>query len=317
MTESAGEPLIIYVPGLKPKPVPGAHRRELYRCLIEGLRRTDPESAEQMQGRDHCFDIIGWTYDFYGEHRDLNLDLAAIDAVIRQHSATVQDRSEARSLKRRLLRWMYTVADYFPFLMHPLADENLEIHLRDLRRYVNNEHDIAEFVRRLLTIPLRAAWQSERPILLIGHSMGSIIAYDALWQLSQESGKQRKIDLFMTMGSPLGQSFIQHRIKGYREPPADRYPQTIKRWVNIAAVGDLTAIDMRLRNDFAAMVKMGLVESIEDEQIYNYYRLDGELNAHAEYGYLVNEVTARHVSEWWRRVAPDRDAALTPRRDSA
>jgi hypothetical protein len=309
MSEYSGEPLIIYVPGLKPKPEAAAHRRELFRCLVEGVRRIDPQSAAQMQDHDHCFDIVSWTYDFYGEHRDLSLDLAAIDALIAQESASEQDIAEAVSWKRRFLRWMYAVADQFPFLMHPLADENLEIHLRDLRRYVKNKNDIAEVVRRRLKMPLRAAWKLDRPVLLIGHSMGSIVAYDSLWQLSQEPDYEQKIDLFMTMGSPLAQKFIQRRIKGAKGAQNNRYPRTIRRWVNIAAVGDLTSIDMKMENDYEDMVKLGLLESIVDKQVFNYFRLDGELNVHAEYGYLINEVTVGFVSEWWRAVTPDRGSA--------
>ncbi len=308
MSEFSREPLIIYVPGLKPKPECTAHRRELFRCLIEGIRRIDPESAVQMQDHGHCFDIVSWTYDFYGEHRDLGVDLAAIDALIQQESASEQDIAEAVSWKRRFLRWMYAVADHFPFLMHPLADENLEIHLRDIRRYVKNKKGVAELVRRLLKMPLRSAWKSERPVLLIGHSMGSIVAYDSLWELSQEPGNERKVDLFLTMGSPLAQKFIQRRIKGSKQP-GNRYPRNIRRWVNIAAIGDLTSIDMRMENDYQDMVKLGLIEGIEDRQVFNYFRLEGELNVHAEYGYLINEVTAGFVSEWWRGVIPDRGSA--------
>lgn len=309
MSEVHGEPLILYVPGLKPKPEPAAHRYELFRCLLEGVRRLDPRSASEMQNHDHCFDIIAWTYDFYGVYRDLNIDIAAIEALIQQESATDQDVAEALSWKRRFLRWMYTLADHFPFLMHPLADENLEIHLRDLRRYVRNDHDVAEFVRRLLKMPLRAAWKSKRPVLLIGHSMGSIIAYDALWQLSQEPVEGRQIDFFMTMGSPLAQKFIQRRIKGSKEALDNRYPRNIKQWVNLAAVGDLTSIDMKLGNDYEKMLELGIVHSIEDRRIFNYFRLDGALNVHAEYGYLINEVTAGFISAWWRRVTPDRSSA--------
>ncbi len=309
MSEFSGEPLIIYVPGLKPKPEAAAHRHELFRCLVEGVRRIDPESAAQMQDRDHSFDIISWTYDFYGEQRDLGLDIVAIDALIQQESASEQDVAEAVSWKRRFLRWMYAVADQFPFLMHPLADENLEIHLRDLRRYVKNRNDIADLIRRLLKMPLRAACKAERPVLLIGHSMGSIVAYDSLWQLSQKPGVECKVDLFITMGSPLAQKFIQRRIKGSTEARDNRYPRNIRRWVNIAAVGDLTSSDMRMENDYEDMVKLGLIESIEDREVFNYFRLDGELNVHAEYGYLINEVTAGFVSEWWRGVIRDRGSA--------
>ena len=51
------------------------------------------------------------------------------------------------------------------------------------------------------------------------------------------------------------------------------------------------------------MVDVGLVEYIEDRVVHNYFRLDGELNVHAEYGYLVNEATARIVGNWWREHA--------------
>lgn len=296
------EPLILYVPGLKPKPPPAIHLNELLQCLLEGIRRIDPETAAHIRESDNAFDLVGWNFDFYGEHRDIELDRDGIAGVLRQREATARDKSQAATLKRRMVRWLYDAADRLPFLIPQVADENLELHLRDLRRYVTNDYDIAEVTRRLVKMPLRAAWASERPILLIGHSMGSVIAYDALWQMSRKSGDELRIDLFITMGSPLGQHHIQKRLQGCRESGRERYPDNIRRWVNIAAVGELTAIDMRLRNDYADMIELGLVEEIEDFEVYNYFHLNGELNVHAEYGYLVNEVTATVVRDWWRRV---------------
>ena len=38
----------------------------------------------------------------------------------------------------------------------------------------------------------------------------------------------------------------------------------------------------------------------EDEALLTNFRLEGSLNVHAEYGYLVHENTARTISEWWR-----------------
>ena len=72
----------------------------------------------------------------------------------------------------------------------------------------------------------------------------------------------------------------------------ERYPGNIRCWRNIAAVGELTAIDMTLNDDFGEMIGLGLIEDIEDFEAWNYYRVSGVLNVHAEYGYLVNEVTA-------------------------
>ena len=293
-------PLILYVPGLLPKPEPKAHRDALFRCLLAGLRRHDESVTLDIAANLHCFDVVSWTYDFYREHRDIGLDLDAIEAVIRQEEASARDIAEAAGWQRRLARWVFSVADVMPFLIPHIANERLELHLRDLRRYQLNDNDIAEHTRQMLKIPLRAAAEAGRPVLLIAHSMGSVIAWDSLWQMSRHDGDSVNIDLLLTMGSPLGQRFVQRRLQGYHEAGEGRCPAGINRWVNLAAVGDLTAVDPELADDFASMVDCGLVASLEDHELNNYFRLDGVLNVHAEYGYLVNATTAEIVASWWK-----------------
>ena len=306
------EPLILYVPGLRPKPPPAIHRSELLRCLVEGISRIDREVASQIRESDRSFDVVGWTYDFYGEHRDVELDRAGIDRVLRQREASPKDVAEARTLKRRAIRWLYRAAEHLPFLIPQIADENMQLHLRDLRRYVTNDADMADATRRLLKLPLRAAWQCGRPILLIRHSMGSVIAWDTLWQMSRESGDDVRVDL-LTLGSPLGQRYIQSRLNGHADRGERRYPANIRRWVNVAAHGEMTAIDMAVGNDFAGMVAAGLIEDIRDIAVYNYYRQQGVLNVHSEYGYLVNAATATEISNWWREVTAPAARSAEPR----
>lgn len=297
-------PLIIYVPGLLPKPEPEVHKDALLRCLLASLRRVDDAVAEAIASAPANFDIVAWTYDFYREHRDIGIDRDAIEDVIRQSAATRRDVAEASSWKRGLTRWIYHLGDRLPFLIPHIASERTEVHLRDLRRYLSDDNGIAGHTRRMLKVALKAATEAHRPILLIGHSMGSVIAYDALWELSHEDDDHVSIDLFLTMGSPLGQRYLQQRIKGHALRGKDRYPLNIRHWQNLAAVGDLTAIDPHLKNDFGGMLGLRLVESFEDQVMYNYFRLDGELNVHAEYGYLANDTTAHTVAAWWRRQDP-------------
>ncbi len=297
-------PLILYVPGLLPKPEAGVHRQALRRCLLEGLRRHDAEVAGEISEADRSFDLVAWTYDFYREHRDFALDAESIDELLGRPDASEQDIVEASSLGKRLLRWLYRVGNLFPFLIPHLADERVELHLRDLRRYVHNRNDIAMHTREMLKMPLRAAWEAGRPVLLVAHSMGSVIAYEALWEMSRDVRDELRVDLLLTMGSPLGQGYLQRRILGHDKPGAERYPDNIRRWVNLSAVGDMTAVNPYLKNDFGEMVRLGLVENIDDIEVFNSFRLDGELNVHAEYGYLVNKVTAAVVADWWRRQRP-------------
>jgi hypothetical protein len=293
-------PLILYIPGLLPKPEPGVHKAALRRCLLEGLQRVDPDVASELANSEHSFDVVAWTYDFYREHRDFALDAASVDSLIEQKEVMEQDIVEAASPGKRFMRWAYRVGDLFPFLIPHIASERVELHLRDLRRYVRNRNGIADHTREMLKMPLRAAWESQRPLLLVAHSMGFVIAYDALWEMSHDGRDDLRLELLLTMGSPLGQNYLQRRILGHDRSGTEQFPTNVQRWVNLSAVGDMTAIDPVLCNDFGEMIDFGLIDTIEDIEIFNHFRLNGELNEHAEYGYLVNKVTAEIVASWWR-----------------
>ncbi len=299
MTDRA-MPLIVYIPGLLPKPEPKKHREALLRCLLAGVRRIDVQVADEIEATESAFELVSWTYDFYHEHRDISIDSEAIAAVIEKTDATESDIGEATSWKRRLARSLYTLGDLMPFLIPHVANERMEVHLHDLRRYIRDDDDIAAHTRRMLKVPVQAAALAHRPVLLIAHSMGSVIAYDSLWELSHIARDRAQVDLLLTMGSPLGQRYIQNRLKGAGKSGYGRYPANIRRWKNLAAVGDLTALDRQLSNDFTEMLELGLLEDFEDEAIYTHYRLNGILNVHAEYGYLVNEKTAHTIVSWWR-----------------
>ncbi len=300
---SAG-PQILYVPGLLPKPEESVHRDALLRCLLAGISAQDQSVAEAIESGSNSFDIVSWTYDFYGEHRDFALDAPSVDALLAQGKITPRDIREATTPMRRLARWMFTLADRLPVLIPHIATERVRLHLRDLRRYTQNRNELAEHTREILKSRLREARDAQRPILLIAHSMGSVIAYESLWQMSRANREPMTIDLLLTMGSPLGQSYIQKQLKGVDAIGLVRYPANIRRWINLAAVGDLTSIDPVLGRDYGEMVRSGLVECIDDRTIYNWFRLDGVLNPHAEYGYLVNPETAKIVIDWWRSVSP-------------
>lgn len=294
------KPLILYIPGLLPKPEAGIHKDALRRCLLAGIERIDAEVAEEICQDEHCFDLVAWTYDFYREHREFSLDARSVEALIAQVETTEDDIVEATALAKRVMRWVYRTGDLFPSLIPHLATERVEIHLRDLRRYIRNENGIGDHTRDMLKLPMRAASEMGRPTLLLAHSMGSVIAYESLWEMSHDGRDDLVLDMLVTMGSPLGQTYVQRRMLGHGRNGKERYPTNVRRWVNLAAVGDITAVDRVLADDFREMLNLGLVESIEDIEVFNAFRLDGALNEHAEYGYLINRVTADLVVRWWR-----------------
>ena len=113
----SGRPLVLYVPGLKPKPEAVVHRQQLLRCLLRGINRLDPEVARNIDSDDTNFEIVSWTYDFYGRHRDIKLDIDDIDALQDRDSASDSDMDVATSWNRRLLRSILAFADTIPAIL--------------------------------------------------------------------------------------------------------------------------------------------------------------------------------------------------------
>lgn len=75
--------------------------------------------------------------------------------------------------------------------------------------------------------------------VVVAHSLGTVVAYEALWTIPDHP-----IDLFMTMGSPLGMDGV---IYPHLQPPqpetgTGQRPPNVHRWINIADPGDIVAI---------------------------------------------------------------------------
>ena len=295
-----GLPLIIFVPGMKPKPEPMLHYNALWRCLHGGLSRVDAAVAADLSAHDSQFVRANWTWAFYGRYRDIGQDLPGIEQLLRQAEPDPRDVEEATSWRTRLTRWKLLAGDALPFLANSFASDDMRITLRDVHRYIHNRDGIADEVRSDLKRRLLAAADAGSPVLIIGHSLGSVIAWDTLWELSRRDDSAAGADLLMTLGSPLGNRIIQRGIKGMHRTDEARYPDNIRRWVNIVAIGEQTALDRRMRNDFSDMLTLGLVDSIEDYDVFNHYREDGRLLVHSEYGYLFNRTTAGIIADWWR-----------------
>lgn len=293
---------ILFVPGKNPKPPPELHREQLWRCLLEGVRRADKGAHAEMQGNGSNFSLVDWNFSYYGNHRDIVPDLPWIEAVLRKPAANAADRREARHWRRHLMRLAYRIGDLLPALIPLIPDPKVKATIAETKRYFDNRAGIAAVVRRPLEQLLVRLCGEHRRVMVIGHSLGSVIAYDVFWTLSREGAINCRVDHFLTVGSPLGTRFVQHRLLGHDCSGRERYPSIIRRWTNLTAVGDLTAFDPSVRDDFSEMMQLGLIEDIQDNSrpLYNAFRSGDGLNVHRSYGYLVNEHVGRVIADWWR-----------------
>jgi len=140
----------------------------------------------------------------------------------------------------------------------------------------------------------------KKDILLIGHSMGSIIAYDVLTQLVPDV----KIDTFITIGSPLGLPIIINKInleqkKNLSTGLKPGTPENVtNNWFNFSDLRDKVAMNYNLRDDYKEN-KNGIkpIDSI----VFNNYENNGEGNPHKSYGYLRTPEMAKVIDEFLDR----------------
>jgi hypothetical protein len=157
--------------------------------------------------------------------------------------------------------------------MDSIAEGVLRRKLVDLYRYYT-EPSLRDALRaRLVEMLMR---YRESSILLIAHSMGTIIAYDAL-RLLGRTAQDVTISHWVTIGSPLGLPHVKYQI--LREYPLMRTPSLVEQWSNFADRRDPVAVDVSLRNDYAANDR-GV--RVVDALVLN----DSAGLHHAAYGYL-------------------------------
>jgi hypothetical protein len=291
---------IIFVPGKNPKPEATLHRELLWKVLIEGVRRVDRDLANSLQTHSNQFHLVSWNYLFYHKYKDITPDIPWIDALINKHGPTEQDIEEANSWHKRLDRFLFMLADHIPFIIQMLPNE-VDSAATEINHYFDNVDNVADNIRKLLKQTLRPLIEKKEAVLLIGHSLGSVIAYDTLWELSHEENLHGKVD-FLTIGSPLGMHYVQRRLLGIKGQQNPSYPKLIQHWINLSSEGDIIALERNFHSAFEAMLKQKLVRSIEDHShgIYNYFRSDDGLNCHRSYGYLVNPAFGSIIANWWK-----------------
>lgn len=159
-----------------------------------------------------------------------------------------------------------------------IVRDALKTRYPDIHRYTHDRRT-RRAVQERLREQLRFAHAGGRQIMLIAHSMGSVVAYDVLAVASRTLPGLR-ISHFITVGSPLGLAVVK---KAAAAPL--RVPQCVARWSNFADPRDHVARwDTRLSSDYRAN-RSGV--AVSDHLVINgYVSPSGKPNPHKIYGYL-------------------------------
>jgi hypothetical protein len=294
----ADDRAIIFVPGIRPKPPAEQQAAQLRRCLAAAVRKAGGDDTLSASLAE-VFQLVGWSRQFYGAHEDIAPDLPGIERLLTVRNSREDDAREVLSLGNRMTAAMYALGDRFPLLTTLFSSPRMASRVEEMHRYIHDHDGTATVARAMVADAVQAAWDKNKRVLLIGHSFGSVIAYDTLWELSRQQACPGKVDVFLSMGSPLTMRYIRARLKGAEDVGEERYPANIQHWLNLAAIGEVTALDRKMSDYFGAMITMGLLQSIDDDlELINQFRGPNGLNVHKCYGYMASVEVGRVLRDW-------------------
>jgi pimeloyl-ACP methyl ester carboxylesterase len=149
--------------------------------------------------------------------------------------------------------------------------------LEDMDQYYQDRSIRTAMRERLIQALQR---NKESKIILVAHSMGSIIAYDVLRGLDTDTDLH--IDHLITIGSPLGLPIVAE--KNRQEFGDNKTPTIVRRWSNVSDPGDKVALDCVLEDEY-----MSNPDGVKVNDIFivnGYTNPEGIENNHKSYGYL-------------------------------
>jgi hypothetical protein len=265
---------IIGIHGLKNKPAPGVLRAWWTAAIAEGLSRNrEGQRVDVDLALAYWADVMYPSPVVVAEEGEPYVAAEGTGPLPRGISIRRIAAARIQEGVGKVLELVFGTP-----VTEDMVRDALETRAPDLHRY-GHDRAAREAVQERLTEELRAAHAGGRPIMLIAHSMGSIIAYDVLAAAGRALPGLR-ISHFVTVGSPLGLSPVKEIIAA----PL-RVPECVERWSNLADPRDHVARwDTRLSSDFRE--NSGGAEISDHLVVNGYVSPSGKPNPHKIYGYL-------------------------------
>jgi hypothetical protein len=302
---------VLLIHGRDFKPAAATYLELAVAAMRAGLERDFPNCVA-------CFDRMSIDLAWYG---DLNAKVLQRKGKSYDESLDVGDRRNALQALREITprkKFGIRVYDKLPgksalpeFFMDVSAPLLGAVGFRmpvlgkiakDFAAYLN-DLEFAEEARRRLREKLCVLMDRGDKIMLVTHGTGSVIAYDVLWELSNDTETYKeygdcKVDQWVTLGSPLGDSTVQKRLLGAKERDENRFPSNVISWHNLAAEDDYSCHDTTLADDFKKMMVQRRVSAVHDYRIFNLAVRYGKSNPHSSIGYYIHPRLAKILSDW-------------------
>ena len=174
---------------------------------------------------------------------------------------------------------------------------------KDFAAYLSGKTSYADDVRERVREKICEMFDRGDRILLMTHGMGCVPAYEVLCQLShdekfREKYSDAKVDIWLTLGAPLGDYNIRKRLLGANRGSIECFPTNVITWCNVSAEDDYTCHDNTLADDFKKMLDHRVVSAVHDYHIYNLAVRYGKSNPHSSIGYYIHPRISKIVADW-------------------
>ena len=303
---------ILFVHGSDFKPPAEVFLDEASTALRSGIERDFPDSAELLGSLDmelaYYGDLGNELLRAHGKHYDEQLDIGDRRNAL-ETLRKIPQRKRFGLRQYDSLRGKSAIPEAIADMASPLLGALgltaplVSMVARDFAIYLRGNTEFTEQVRERVRSKLCEMLNRGDQLLLMTHGTGSFVAYDVLWQLSHDERfnadySGAKVDLWMTLGSPISDDKLRKRLLGARRSGKARYPTNIITWQNISAEDDYVCHDKTVADDLKAMMREHVISSINDHRIYNHTMRYGKSNPHCSLGYFIHPRVAKIVMEW-------------------
>lgn len=241
---------------------------------LESRGRTGPAALRALRAE---LEDEAWLAQYGGDPKVKRRMVALAAEIERQSAQVTENEINARAVEAKVL-WL-------PAPLRKWITRRLtRLLLHDVHAFFYDD-ERREVMRESLRERLRPGGG---PFVVIGHSQGSMIAWDVL---SEFDPGEIDVELFVTIGSPLGLKEVQDQLKSLRQTKKLAVPKVVRRWRNFSDRFDPVCLDNRLGNDYAANAA-GV--AVEDARVTN---PDSPRHPHSGSGYLSHALVRGAVRE--------------------
>ena len=276
--------VIVCIHGRSNKPEHGTLRRWWKQAMEEGLHASTTMSLGSTDVELAYYADVHYVEGPIPDDENKEPYKQAEDGAIKSYENRIADRirSITGDWLDTPLDWLEEHSNLFSTLGRRVSKRLLE----DLGEYYSNNNIRDKINGRLKTLLIE---HREDEIILISHSMGTIVAYEVLRELGRSRDSSGFVlEHFITMGSPLGLTVVKGNSLGSHGKL--RTPSCVRgSWLNFSDPQDFVCLDSHLKDDYAAN---SFSVRVRDVMVCNDY----PGNEHKSYGYLRTPEFSEHLS---------------------